>query len=69
MDPQQRILLHTTQAALDDAGYVRDATPTFQRESFGCYIGIATGDYTDNLRDGIDTFYSTGKLLPPKYPL
>lgn len=69
MDPQQRILLHTAQAALDDAGYVRDATPTFQRESVGCFIGIATGDYTDNLRDGIDIFYSPGKLLQPTSPL
>ena len=60
MDPQQRILLHTTQAALDDAGYVKDSTPTFQRDSMGCYIGIATGDYTDNLRDSIDVFYSPG---------
>ena len=62
MDPQQRILLHTTQAALNDAGYIPDSTPTFQRTSMGCYIGVATGDYTDNLRDGIDAFYSTGKF-------
>ena len=61
MDPQQRILLHTTQAALDDAGYVRDSTPSFQRATMGCYVGLATGDYTDNLRDDIDVFYSPGK--------
>ena len=63
MDPQQRILLHTAQSALDDAGYVPDATPTFQRASMGCYIGVATGDYTDNLRDDIDVFYSPGESL------
>lgn len=62
MDPQQRVLLQTAQAALDDAGYVPDSTPTFQRDSMGCYIGAATEDYKDNLRDGIDVFYSTGKL-------
>ncbi|KAL2052334.1 hypothetical protein ABVK25_007493 [Lepraria finkii] len=62
MDPQQRILLHTAQAALDDAGYVQDSTPSFQRNSMGCYIGLATGDYTDNLRDEIDAFYSPGTL-------
>ncbi|KAL8778964.1 MAG: hypothetical protein Q9213_007164 [Squamulea squamosa] len=62
MDPQQRVLLQTAQAALDDAGYVPDSTPTFQRASIGCYIGVATGDYTDNLRDDIDVFYSTGTL-------
>lgn len=61
MDPQQRILLHTAQAALDDAGYVRDSTPTFQRATMGCYVGLATGDYTDNLRDDIDLYYSPGE--------
>lgn len=60
MDPQQRILLHTAQAALDDAGYVQDSTPSFQRNSMGCYIGLATGDYTENLRNEIDAFYSPG---------
>ncbi|KAL8893769.1 MAG: hypothetical protein Q9192_004942, partial [Flavoplaca navasiana] len=62
MDPQQRILLQTTQAALDDAGYVPDSTPTFQRTSIGCFVGAATEDYKDNLRDDIDVFYSTGTL-------
>lgn len=62
MDPQQRILLSTTQKALEDAGYVGDATPSFQKASMGCYIGLATGDYTDNLRDDIDVFYSPGKV-------
>ena len=60
MDPQQRVLLHTTQAALDDAGYVKDTTPSFQRATMGCYIGLATGDYTHNIRDSIDVFYSPG---------
>lgn len=63
MDPQQRILLHTAQSALDDAGYVRDGSPSFQRKSMGCYIGVATGDYVDNLRDSIDVFYSPGKCI------
>ena len=60
MDPQQRILLHTAQAALDDAGYVQDSTPSYQRNSIGCYIGLATGDYSENLRDEIDAFYCPG---------
>ena len=62
MDPQQRVLLHCVQAALDDAGYVPVSTSSFQRESTGCYVGTATGDYTDNLRDNIDVFYSPGQL-------
>lgn len=63
MDPQQRILLSTSQKALEDAGFVGDATPSFQRSSMGCYIGLATGDYTDNLRDDIDEYYSPGRIL------
>ncbi|KAM0344911.1 hypothetical protein ACHAPU_007044 [Fusarium lateritium] len=62
MDPQQRILLHAAQEALEDAGYVPDATPSSQRATTGCYIGLATGDYTDNLRNDIDTFYPPGTL-------
>lgn len=62
MDPQQRVLLHVAQAALDDAGYVEDSSPSFQRASTGCYIGLATGDYAANLRSDIDVFYSCGTL-------
>lgn len=62
MDPQQRVLLHTAQEAFEDAGYVEDSSPSFQRATMGCYIGLATGDYTDNLRNDIDTFYSSGIL-------
>ncbi|KAI4086904.1 MAG: hypothetical protein LQ344_007169 [Seirophora lacunosa] len=62
MDPQQRLLLQATQAALDDAGYVPDSSPSFQRSSTGCYVGLATGDYTENLRDSIDVYYSPGTL-------
>lgn len=62
MDPQQRVLLHAAQEALEDAGYVEDSSPSFQRATMGCYIGLATGDYTDNLRNNIDTFYSSGTL-------
>ena len=60
MDPQQRIILSTTQAALEDAGYASDAITSFRRASIGCYIGIATGDYTDNLKNDIDAFCSPG---------
>ncbi|KAJ7613846.1 putative polyketide synthase [Mycena polygramma] len=62
MDPQQRILLHTAYAALEDSGYVPNATPTSRPEMFGCYIGVATGDYVQNLRDEMDVYYSTGTL-------
>ncbi|RYP90821.1 hypothetical protein DL770_003082 [Monosporascus sp. CRB-9-2] len=58
MDPQQRLLLQASLDALEDAGYVPDSTPTFQRDTFGVYVGVATGDYVDNLRDEIDVYYS-----------
>ncbi|KAJ7712367.1 putative polyketide synthase [Mycena metata] len=62
MDPQQRILLHAAYEALEDSGYVPNATPTSRPEMLGCYIGVATGDYVQNLRDEIDVYYSTGTL-------
>ena len=63
MDPQQRLLLHTAYEALEDAGYVPNATRSFQQATFGCYIGAATHDYSQNLRDDIDVYYNTGKLV------
>ncbi|KAL9610445.1 MAG: hypothetical protein Q9167_004843 [Letrouitia subvulpina] len=54
IDPQQRILLQTTYKALENAGYVPDTSPSYARETFGCYIGNATLDYTANLKDEID---------------
>ncbi|ROT35234.1 phenolpthiocerol synthesis polyketide synthase ppsA [Sodiomyces alkalinus F11] len=62
MDPQQRLLLHAAVEALDDAGYSPGATATFNRDTFGVYVGVATGDYVDNLRDEIDVYYSPGTL-------
>lgn len=61
IDPQQRVVLSTTYKALEDSGYIPDATPSFMRETFGCYIGNATLDYSDNLKDHIDVYYSPGK--------
>ncbi|KAF4571087.1 Type I Iterative Polyketide synthase (PKS) [Pleurotus pulmonarius] len=62
MDPQQRVLLHTAYEALENSGYVPGATPTFDPETFGCYVGVATHDYLQSLRDDIDVYYSTGTL-------
>ena len=61
VDPQQRVMLQTAYRALEDAGYVPDSTPSFSRKTFGCFIGNATIDYTDNLRDAIDVYYSPGR--------
>ncbi|KZP30156.1 putative polyketide synthase [Athelia psychrophila] len=62
MDPQQRILLQVAYAALENAGYIPDSTPSFQRDSIGCFVGAATKDYAQNLRSDIDVYYSTGTL-------
>ncbi|KAI1762632.1 hypothetical protein GGR53DRAFT_500984 [Hypoxylon sp. FL1150] len=62
MDPQQRLILQAALEALEDSGYAPDSTRTFQKDSFGVYVGVATGDYVDNLRDNIDVYYSPGTL-------
>ncbi|KAG2009476.1 polyketide synthase [Coprinopsis cinerea AmutBmut pab1-1] len=62
MDPQQRLLLHVASEALQDAGYVPGASPTFNPETFGVFVGAATSDYVHNLRENIDLHYSTGTL-------
>nr|QTV20414.1 polyketide synthase [Russula virescens] len=62
MDPQMRILLHMAYEALEDSGYVPNASQSFNPDTFGCYVGVATGDYALNLRNNIDVYYSTGNL-------
>ncbi|CAG8892509.1 unnamed protein product [Penicillium egyptiacum] len=62
MDPQQKLLLQGALRALDDAGYVPNATPSFQTDTMGCYIGVATDDYVQNLMNDIDVYSSTGTL-------
>ncbi|KAF8962959.1 polyketide beta-ketoacyl-synthase [Flammula alnicola] len=62
MDPQQRVLLQVGHEALEDAGYIPQASPTFDPDMFGCFIGTATHDYVQNLRNDIGVYYSTGTL-------
>ncbi|KDQ12500.1 hypothetical protein BOTBODRAFT_34463 [Botryobasidium botryosum FD-172 SS1] len=62
MDPQQRILLRAAYEAIENAGYVPNATPSFDEDTFGAYVGVATDDYVQNLRNDIDVYYSTGTL-------
>ena len=62
MDPQQRVLLQCSYHALQHAGYVPDATQCFQKSSFGCYVGAATGDYVDRMSRNLDVYYTPGTL-------
>ncbi|KAJ7824060.1 thiolase-like protein, partial [Mycena olivaceomarginata] len=62
MDPQQRVLPHTAYLTLEDAGYVPGATPSWTPERVGVYVGVATGDWVQNLREEVDVYYSTGTL-------
>lgn len=61
MDPQQRILLQVAYHALEDAGYVPSATPSFDPDNVAVYVGAATNDYVHNLKNETDVYYSTGR--------
>lgn len=63
MNPQQRVLLRVAYHALENAGYCPRATPTSDPDSFSTFVGVATNDYVQNLRDNIDVYYSTGALI------
>ena len=60
MDPQQRLLLQVSYHALENAGYVPNATTTWNQDTFATYVGVATNDYVQNLRKEVDVYYSTG---------
>ena len=69
MDPQQRMVLHVAHEALENSGYVPDSTSGWKREGFGCFIGAATGDWADCLREQAHLYHSTGtraSSLPAK---
>lgn len=55
MDPEQRILLQAAYQAVESSGYLteRDAP-----EDVGCYIGVATTDYHDNIASHAPTAFS-----------
>ena len=63
MDPQQRLLLRIGYHALEHAGYTPNTTRSWNRDTFGTFVGVATNDYVHNLRQSIDVYYSTGLYL------
>ncbi|KAF2004767.1 ketoacyl-synt-domain-containing protein [Amniculicola lignicola CBS 123094] len=46
MDPQQRLLLQAAYQAVGSSGLFNDNSP---RDDVGCYVGVATTDYHDNI--------------------
>lgn len=63
MDPQQRLLLQISYLALENAGYVPGISPCFDPDTFATYVGAATNDYVQNLRNNVDVYYSTGAFV------
>ena len=55
MDPQQRLLLEASYQALESSGYF---TESQSPEDIGCFIGVATTDYHDNIASHPATAYS-----------
>ncbi|KAI9705668.1 MAG: Type I Iterative PKS [Bogoriella megaspora] len=60
MDPQQRMLLEAAYQTVESSGYF--GSPTLP-EDIGCYIGVATQDYHDNIASqSTSAFSSIGEL-------
>ncbi|MGT2650311.1 SDR family NAD(P)-dependent oxidoreductase [Streptococcus troglodytae] len=60
MDPQQKLFLETVWNTIEDAGY---KPSDFLGSKTGVYVGVATSDYNEVLRDNceeIDSYTSTG---------
>ncbi|KAF2973312.1 hypothetical protein GQX73_g379 [Xylaria multiplex] len=55
MDPQQRMILQVAYQALESAAFFSQNT---SRKDVGCYIGVATGDYDDNVASHSPTAFS-----------
>ncbi|KAJ5748649.1 uncharacterized protein N7511_010345 [Penicillium nucicola] len=62
MDPQQRLLLEVAYNAMESAGYCGMSASSLTSD-IGCYIGVGSDDYTDNVgsRDS-NAFSATGTL-------
>jgi 3-oxoacyl-(acyl-carrier-protein) synthase len=62
MDPQQRLLLQVAYQAMESAGYCGISASSLTSD-IGCYIGVGSDDYTDNVgsKDS-NAFSATGTL-------
>ncbi|KAF2258973.1 ketoacyl-synt-domain-containing protein [Lojkania enalia] len=60
MDPQQRLLLEASYQALESSGYFTEDQPP---EDIGCFVGVATTDYHDNIASHpANAFSALGEL-------
>jgi polyketide synthase PksL len=60
MDPQQRVFLEEAWRALEDTGY---APESFADQKCGVFVGVAPGDYLENVKgrgDNLDAQWVTG---------
>ncbi|KAL2702177.1 hypothetical protein AAEP93_006475 [Penicillium crustosum] len=62
MDPQQRLLLQVAYEAMESAGYCGINKCNLPKD-IGCYVGVGSDDYTDNVGSAnANAFSATGTL-------
>lgn len=62
MDPQQRVLLQVAYESMESAGYC-GWQPTELSQDIGCYVGVGSEDYTENVASRhANAFSATGTL-------
>ncbi|KAI1130705.1 hypothetical protein F5Y10DRAFT_262854 [Nemania abortiva] len=62
MDPQQRLALQVAYEALESSGY-HSLLPSNKRKDVGCYLGVGSVDYEDNVAsEDANAFSATGTL-------
>lgn len=62
MDPQQRLVLQVAYEALESSGYC-STTPASIEADVGCYLGVGSVDYEDNIAShDANAFAATGTL-------
>ncbi|KAI1389672.1 uncharacterized protein F4822DRAFT_428014 [Hypoxylon trugodes] len=62
MDPQQRLALQVAYEALESSGYC-GLRPEEKETDVGCYLGVVSGDYEENVAcDNANAFSATGTL-------
>lgn len=62
MDPQQRLLLEVAYQAMESSGYFRGDLAK-QKMDIGCYVGVCSSDYNDNVASHpSNAFSSLGTL-------